>query len=40
MKLSPERVEEMVEIFREGSRLEGLFWEMGLLHHEKMTKTK
>ena len=37
VRLSPERVEEIVEIFREGTRLEGLFWEMGLLHHEKMT---
>jgi thiaminase len=37
VRLSPERVEEIVEIFREGARLEGLFWEMGLLHHEKMT---
>jgi thiaminase len=36
VRLSPERVEEIVEIFREGTRLEGLFWEMGLLHHEKM----
>jgi thiaminase II len=35
VRLSPERVDEMVEIFREGTRLEGLFWEMGLLHHEK-----
>lgn len=40
VKLSPERVEEIVEIFREGTRLEGLFWEMGLLHHEKMRGSK
>ena len=38
LKLSPERIEEVVEIFREGSRLEGLFWGMGLDHHEKMEK--
>jgi thiaminase len=30
LKLSPERVEDIVEIFREGTRLEGLFWQMGL----------
>ena len=36
VKLSPERVEEIVEIFREGTKLEGLFWEMGLLRHEKL----
>jgi thiaminase len=35
VKLSPERVEDIVEIFREGTRLEALFWGMGLLHHEK-----
>jgi thiaminase len=39
VRLSPERVDDMVEIFRQGTRLEGLFWEMGLLHHEK-TSTK
>lgn len=38
VKLSPARVEEIVEIFREGARLEGLFWGMGLEHHEKMEK--
>lgn len=38
VRLSPERVEEVVEIFREGARLEGLFWGMGLLHHEKTNK--
>jgi thiaminase len=38
VKLSPARVEELVEIFREGARLEGLFWGMGLEHHEKMEK--
>jgi hydroxymethylpyrimidine/phosphomethylpyrimidine kinase / thiaminase len=38
VKQSPERIEELVEIFREGSRLEGLFWGMGLEHHEKMEK--
>jgi len=38
VRLSPERVEEIVEIFREGTRLEGLFWEMGLLHHEKLQR--
>lgn len=36
LKLSPERVEEIVEIFREGSRLEALFWGMGLQHHERL----
>ena len=35
VRLSPERVEDMVEIFREGTRLEALFWGMGLQHHEK-----
>jgi len=37
VKLSPERVEEIVEIFREGSRLEALFWGMGLEYHTKTT---
>jgi len=35
VRLSPDRVEEIVEIFREGCRLEALFWGMGLAHHEK-----
>jgi thiaminase len=34
-RLSPERVEEIVEIFREGARLEGLFWGMGLDFHQR-----
>jgi len=38
VRLSPERVEEIVEIFREGTRLEGLFWEMGLLHYETIAR--
>jgi thiaminase len=40
VKLSPERVEEIVEIFREGSRLEALFWGMGLEYHGKTELTK
>ena len=40
VKLSPERVEEIVEIFREGSRLETLFWGMGLSYHERMELAK
>jgi thiaminase len=40
IKLSPERIEEIVEIFREGTRLEALFWGMGLSYYEKMEKRK
>jgi len=32
VKLSPERVEEMVETFREGTKLEGCFWDMAIEH--------
>lgn len=39
VKLSPDRIEEIVEIFREGTRLEALFWEMGLSHYRKTTST-
>ncbi len=39
LKLSPERVEEIVEIFREGTRLEALFWEMGLSHYRTTETT-
>jgi thiaminase len=35
VRLSPERAAEMVEIFREGTRLEGSFWDMALENQDK-----
>ena len=40
VNLSSARIEEIVEIFREGTRLEVLFWEMGLSHYRKIAARK